>query len=305
MEDFHDSQAVFSATLNGADEVEAHIAAQSKPGFKDRPLPQVKLLNWQTADGFDIEGILYLPANYDQEKDGTLPLLLHIHGGPMAIFQRQYTATPYYYTPAALCERGIAVLRCNPRGSSGYGKEFRFANVQDWGGGDYGDIQQGVDTVINMGIADTENLGIAGWSYGGFMTSWTITQTDRYKAASIGAAVTNAMTFCGTADIPGFIPDYFGGEAWEIPDFYREHSPITHVGNARTPSIIQHGGADERVPLEQGLQFFNALQRQGVPVDMYIYPRQGHVIDEPRLVANAIQRNLDWFTSMLVITDPA
>ncbi len=137
------------------------------------------------------------------------------------------------------------------------------------------------------------------------MTSWTITQTDRFKAASIGAAVTNALTFCGTADIPGFIPDYFGGEAWEIPDFYREHSPITHVANARTPSIIQHGGADERVPLEQGLQYFNALKRQGVPVDMYIYPRQGHAINEPRLLADAIGRNLDWFTVMLTGADSA
>lgn len=300
VEDFHRPQSVWCGSVQGDSQISLAEVTSPAAEYPDGPLPQVQHLSWQMPDGFEIEGILYLPAGYDRETDGPLPLLLHIHGGPTSIFQRQYAATPYYYTPAALCERGIALLRCNPRGSGGYGKEFRFANMRDWGGGDYADLQKGVDTVIDMGVADPERLGIAGWSYGGFMTSWTITQTDRFKAASIGAAVTNALTFCGTADLPSFIPDYFGGEAWEIPEFYREHSPITHVGNANTPSIIQHGGADERVPLEQGLQYFNALKRRGVPVDMYIYPRQGHAIEEPRLLADAIQRNLDWFTKMLV-----
>lgn len=303
MEDFTERQSVYTAKLSGSDRVEAGIVTQPPDGYPEGPLPQVQRISWSTPDNFEIEGILYLPQGYTQETDGALPLLLHIHGGPTSIFQRQYAATPYYYTPAALCERGIAVLRCNPRGSGGYGKPFRFANVCDWGGGDYRDLQQGVDTVIEMGIADLDRLGIAGWSYGGFMTSWTIAQTDRFRAASIGAAVTNPATFCGTADIPGFVPDYFGGEAWEIPEFYRDHSPITFVANAQTPAIIQHGGADERVPLEQGLQYFNALRRRGVPADMVIYPRQGHAINEPRLLADAIRRNLDWFTQMLVDAD--
>ncbi len=201
---------------------------------------------------------------------------------------------------AALYERGIAVLRCNPRGSGGYGAAFRAGTDQyDWGGGDYRDLQQGVDTVIELGIADPDRLGVCGWSYGGFMTSSTITQTDRFKAASIGAPVTNPMSFNATADIPSFIPDYFGGEAWEIPDFYHAHSPIFHIQSVQTPALIQHGDADERVPLEQGLQLYNALQRRGIPVNMIIYPRQGHALSEPRLVIDAMQRNLDWFTQML------
>jgi len=301
MEDFHQPQAVFVADLLGADgQAQAHKVVQpTAAAYPDGPLPRTKLLHRDSPDGFNIEGILYLPAGYDEAGGEKLPLLLHVHGGPSAVFQRQFAATPYYYTPAALCERGIALLRINPRGSGGYGKDFRFSNLEDWGGGDYRDLQQGVDTVIELGIADPEQLGVCGWSYGGYMTSWTITQTQRFKAASIGAAVTNPLHFSGSADLPSFIPDFFNGEFWERPDFYRQHSPLSYVQNVQTPSIIQHGAADERVPLEQGLILFNALSRRGVPVDMYIYPRQGHAINEPRLLADAIQRNLDWFSAML------
>lgn len=301
VQDFHEPNSVYVADLakpNGP-VVIRKVAQPTLPDWPEGPLPQVKLLRWHTPDGFDIEGILYLPADYDETSGRRLPLLLHIHGGPTAVFQRQYVGTPYYYTPAAVCERGIAVLRCNPRGSGGYGKAFRFANRRDWGGGDFRDLQQGVDTVIEMGIADPERLGVCGWSYGGFMTSWTITQTDRFKAASIGAAVTNPMSFNGTSDIPGFIPDYFGAEFWEDIEAYREHSPIFHVDKVKTPAIIQHGADDERVPLEQGLQYYNALKRRGVPVEMFIYPRQPHNLTEPRLLIDAAHRNLEWFGKMI------
>ncbi len=299
VEDYDAAQAVYVADLTAALPALQRIAQPQAAGFPDGPLPQVRLLSWQTPDGFTIEGALYLPAAYDQARDGKLPLLLHIHGGPASVFQRQFPAQPYYYTPAALCERGIAVLRCNPRGSGGYGKPFRQANREDWGGGDYRDLMQGVDLVIDQGIADPARLGVAGWSYGGFMTSWIITQTHRFKAASIGAAVTNLISFIGTADIPGFIPSYFGGEFWERRDLMLERSPVMHAHQVQTPAIMQHGGADERVPLEQGLQYFTALKRRGVPVDLYIYPRQPHAIGEPRLLADAIRRNLDWFTAQL------
>lgn len=299
MQNFDEPNGVYVVDL-GADDAPRRVAQPTAPAYPQAPLPQVKTLRWRTPDGFEIEGILYLPHDYDEASGQQLPLLLHIHGGPMGVFQRQFAGQPYYYSPAAMCERGIAILRCNPRGSSGYGKEFRFANRRDWGGGDYRDLQQGVDTVIQMGIADPERLGICGWSYGGFMTSWTITQTDRFKAASIGAAVTNPMSFNATADIPSFIPNYFGAEAWEDLAFYQAHSPIFHVHKVQTPAIIQHGDADPRVPLEQGLQFYNAMKRRGVPVEMYIYPRQGHAISEPRLLADALARNLEWFSRKLV-----
>jgi dipeptidyl aminopeptidase/acylaminoacyl peptidase len=299
LENFTQPQAVYCADLSGPDAMRKIVQPEA-PDYPQGPLPQVRTLKWQTADGFEIEGMLYLPADHDPARDGKLPLLLHIHGGPMSIFQRQFAGTPYYYTPAALCERGIAILRCNPRGSGGYGRDFRYANLNDWGGGDFRDLMQGVDLMISEGIADPTRLGICGWSYGGYMSSWAITQTDRFVAASIGAPVTNAISFIGTSDIPSFVPGFFGGEFWQRGDFMRERSPLFQAGNVKTPAIIQHGDADERVPLEQGLQYYMALERRCVPVEMYIYPRQGHAINEPHLVADAIQRNLEWFTAKLL-----
>jgi dipeptidyl aminopeptidase/acylaminoacyl peptidase len=303
LENFTQPQTVHVADLANASGKSATAQALIQPTsqhYPTGPLPQMRVLHWQSDDGLNIEGMLYLPADYDQKRDGTLPLLLHIHGGPMSIFQRQFAGTPYYYTPAALCERGIAVLRCNPRGSGGYGRDFRYANLNDWGGGDFRDLMQGVDLVIEQGIADPARLGICGWSYGGYMSSWAITQTNRFVAASIGAPVTNLISFIGTSDIPSFVPGFFGGEFWERADLMSERSPLFQAHKAKTPSIIQHGDADERVPLEQGLQYYMALERNGVPVEMYIYPRQGHAITEPHLLADAIQRNLEWFTAKLL-----
>jgi dipeptidyl aminopeptidase/acylaminoacyl peptidase len=138
-------------------------------------------------------------------------------------------------------------------------------------------------------------MGILGWSYGGYMTSWVITQTGRFKAACVGAGVTNLMSFSGTADIPGFIPDYFGGEFWDDLEPYRQHSAMFQVKGARTPTLIQHGQEDIRVPLSQSRELYNALKRRGVPVEMVIYPRQGHSIDEPRLVIDLKRRTTAWF----------
>jgi dipeptidyl aminopeptidase/acylaminoacyl peptidase len=152
-----------------------------------------------------------------------------------------------------------------------------------------------------LGIADPERLGVMGWSYGGFMTSWIITQTDRFRAASIGAPVTDLVSFTGSADIASFIPDYFGGEFWDAGLFevYRSHSAIGHVGNAKTPALIQHGESDVRVPISQGYELYNALKRRGVPTKMVTYPRQPHGVREPRLVRDLAERNLAWMDQYL------
>ena len=159
----------------------------------------------------------------------------------------------------------------------------------------------GVDAVIAMGIADPDRLGVMGWSYGGFMTSWIITQTDRFKAASIGAPVTDLVSFTGTSDIPAFLPSYFGGEFWdeELFEIYRERSPMGHVGRAKTPALIQQGESDLRVPISQGYELYNALKRQGVPTRMVTYPRQPHGIREPRLLRDLAERNLAWMEQWL------
>jgi dipeptidyl aminopeptidase/acylaminoacyl peptidase len=254
---------------------------------------RTEVVRWPAPDGKTIEGLLTYPTGYTPGR--RVPLLVVIHGGPAGVFVRSFTGAPSPYPVAVFASRGYAVLRCNVRGSSGYGRDFRHANYKDWGGGDYQDILSGVDALVAKGLADPERLGVMGWSYGGYMTSWIITQTQRFKAASVGAGVTNLMSFAGTADIPSFIPDYFGGEFWDDLDSWRKHSAMFHVKGVKTPTLIQHGEADLRVPVSQGYELYNALKRQGVPTRMVVYPRQPHGIQEPRLQLDSMVRNLEWF----------
>jgi len=157
----------------------------------------------------------------------------------------------------------------------------------------------GYRDLFNASLADPERLGVMGWSYGGYMTSWIITQTHRFKAASAGAPVTNLMSFNGTADIPAFVPDYFGGQAWEIPDVYAKHSAMFNIKGVTTPTLIEQGDADVRVPISQGYELYNALKQQGVPTRMLVLPRQPHGPTEPRMQLAAMQANLDWFEKYL------
>jgi dipeptidyl aminopeptidase/acylaminoacyl peptidase len=269
--------------------------AQVSRANADLPLPplgKTEAIQWKSKDGREIEGLLTYPVNY--EKGKRYPLILNIHGGPTGVFSESYVGRIVTYPIATFASRGYAVLRPNPRGSTGYGKEFRFANYSDWGGKDYEDDQAGVDHVIAMGVADPDRLAIMGWSYGGYMTSWTITQTQRFKAAAVGAGVTDLWSFTGTADIPGFLPDYFGGEPWQQFENFRKHSPITFVKNVTTPTLVLHGESDDRVPPSQGYEYYHALKTRGVTTKMVVYPRQPHGFQEPKFVLDVAQRHLDW-----------
>jgi len=256
------------------------------------PLGRTEAVRWKSKDGLDIEGLLTYPVNYEAGKK--YPLILNIHGGPTGVFTESFIGRAGLYPLAVFAARGYAVLRPNPRGSGGYGRTFRFANYNDWGGKDYEDDQTGVDHVIAMGVADPDRLAVMGWSYGGFMTSWTITQTHRFKAAAVGAGVTDLWSFTGTSDIPGFLPDYFGGEPWAQFDAFQKHSPITYVKNVTTPTLVLHGEADVRVPTSQGYEYYHALKRQGVTAKMVVYPRQPHGPTEPKFILDIMQRHLDW-----------
>lgn len=300
-EDFDRPNAVYLSDLTGSETPAAPpVATPQLPGdWPSAALPRTEIRRWQSPDGREIEGIVTYPLGY---QEGTrYPLVVSVHGGPTGVFQRSFLGSPAGYGHVCgLAERGFATLRVNPRGSSGYGREFRFANYDDWGGGDFQDILSGVDDLITSGVVDPEKLGIMGWSYGGFMASWAITQTNRFKAACIGAAVTNLMSFNGTADIPGFIPDYFSGEFWDDLEAYRTHSALFQIKGATTPSLIQHGDSDIRVPLSQGRELYNALKRQGVATEMIIYPRQGHLFHEPRLIIDVRKRAVEWFERYLI-----
>lgn len=283
--------------VSGIDKFAPVQISRANADMPKMPIGKTEVVKWKSADGKEIEGLLTYPVNYQIGQK--VPLLLNIHGGPTGVFQQSFIGGRGSYPLATFASRGYAILRPNPRGSSGYGKDFRYANEKDWGGADYQDLMSGVDKIIEMGVADKDRLGVMGWSYGGFMTSWIVTQTKRFKAASAGAPVTNLMSFNGTADIPSFVPDYFGGQAWENMEIYQKHSPMFNVKGVTTPTLIQHGEADIRVPISQGYEFYNALKSQNVPVRMIVLPRQPHGPNEPKMQIAAMQSNLDWFEKYL------
>ncbi len=291
------------AFISRVDRFEPVAVSRVNKDLANFPLGRTEVVRWKSVDDFEIEGILTYPVDY--EKGKRYPLLLVIHGGPAGVYTQNFIASAYLYPVAAFAAKGYAVLRCNPRGSSGYGKKFRYANYKDWGGGDFKDLMAGVDHVIDLGVADGDHLGVMGWSYGGFMTSWVITQTKRFRAASVGAGVTNLMSFTGTADIPSFLPDYFGAEYWENLDLYRAHSAMFQVKGVSTPTLIQHGEKDERVPISQGYEFYNALKRQGCTVKMVVYPRTPHGPQEPKLLKDIMTRNVEWFDQYVRGSAPA
>ncbi len=274
--------------------------------FLDVPLARTEVIRWKSVDGLEIEGLLTYPADYVSGR--RYPLLLIVHGGPTDVFLREFIGSAHgyrrRYPVAAFAARGYAVLRCNPRGSSGYGRDFRYANYEDWGGKDYQDLMTGVDRVIELGVADGDRLGVMGWSYGGYMTSWIITQTKRFKAASVGAGVTDLVSFQGTSDIKGFLPDSFRGELCDKAGIYCAHSAIFRIKGVSTPTLIQHGEKDERVPISQGYELYDALKRQGCPVKMIAYPRTPHLAEEPKLVLDIMKRNLEWFERYVCGIEP-
>ena len=302
------SRAMFGLSVQASDAPpEAYVTpaaawspvqvGQANADSPKHPLGRTEVIRWKSADKLEIEGLLTYPVGY--EKGRRYPMVLVIHGGPAGAFAQNYIASRSVYPLAAFAAEGWAVLRCNIRGSSGYGRAFRYANYKDWGGGDFRDLMAGVDRVIAMGVADPDRLGVMGWSYGGYMTSWVITQTKRFKAASIGAPVTNLMSFTGTTDIPSFISGYFGAEFWDDLATYMKHSAMFNIKNVSTPALIQHGEEDVRVPFGQGQELYNALKRQGVRVKMVAYPRQPHGLREPRLSLDAAKRNVEWFKEFL------
>jgi dipeptidyl aminopeptidase/acylaminoacyl peptidase len=242
-------------------------------------LAEMRLIQWESENDYTIEGLLHLPPGY---KKGTrLPLLLHIHGGPAGCFTNRFRANYHIY--AGL---GYVQLSPNVRGSSGYTDELRLGNTIDKndtiGKGDYRDLINGVDTLINEGFVDKERMGLRGWSYGGILGGWTITQTRRFKAASLGAGVYDWTSEYG----PGFNWDvrfwHIGGTPWDNPEAYRRQSALTHVKNVTTPTLLLHGINDITDTEPQSMMFFTALKDQGKTVRYIRFPRERHGFREPR-----------------------
>ncbi len=238
-------------------------------------LASMKVIKWKSSDDLEIEGLLYLPPDFDESKK--YPLLLHIHGGPAGVFTNSFRSN--YHVWAGL---GYVQLCPNVRGSSGYSDQFLQGNTKDIGGMDYEDLMAGVDFLIEEGYVDADRMAVRGWSYGGILGGTTITKTNRFKAASLGAMVSDWTSEYGI----GFNFDvrlwYIGGTPWENPTDYRAKSPLTHVENVETPTLILHGLNDRTDTEAQSMMFFAALKDLGKTVRYIRFPREPHGFREPR-----------------------
>ncbi len=261
------------------------------------PMGRTELLSWQAPDGTPVEGLLTWPVGY--EEGTRVPLIVNVHGGPAGVFMQSFTGGPGIYMIQYFAQEGFAMLRANPRGSTGYGKDFRYANFMDWGYGDLSDLLSGVDEVIEMGVAHPDSLLLMGWSYGGYMTSFAVTQTNRFRAASMGAGLPNLVSMVTTTDIGDYLVGHMGGEYFDDYATYEKHSAIYHIGNVTTPTQVIHGALDLRVPFTQGQEFYNSLDRLGVDTEMVVYPRTPHGPTEPKFLMDVSERILTWFNRHL------
>ena len=251
---------------------------------------------WKGADKWDIQGLLIRPP--DTNLTGSVPMVTVVHGGPTAVHAYQYYASQGWLQ--LLANSGIAVFLPNPRGSTGWGLEFAESNIGDMGGKDWEDIERGIDYCIQNGIADRNYLGIAGWSYGGFMTAWAVTQTDRFKAAMMGAGISDWRSFHGKSYLCDWDAIHYGdADPWDPDGVFHKFSPITYVRRVKTPTLILHGEQDLDVPVEQSYLFYRALKDQAVETDLVIYPRETHSIVERNHIIDVSNRITEWFTTHL------
>ena len=285
-----------------------HALTHHNDAYRNRALGETRLIRWKNPkDGLEIEGLLTLPL--ESKLGERVPLLVFVHGGPASRFDQAFLG--YHggtYAPQVLAARGFAVLRPNPRGTGGYGLAFRRANRNDWASMPWIDIEAGIDKLVADGIADPKRLGLMGWSYGGYMAAWVLGHSDRFLAVSVGAPVVDLLSFHGTADIRDFLPHYF--DQRETPDttinemrhaplsleLLRAQSPLWHLKKTNAKVLIQHGEADDRVPLSQGTMLYRILDELGVDVTMVTYPRSSHALREPKLKMDVMRRNVELFT---------
>lgn len=261
-----------------------------------------EVISWKSADGTTIEGVLYTPSDFDSKKK--YPLLVVIHGGPTGVDQPVVGADRYYPIERFVA-KGALVLRPNYRGSAGYGEKFRALNVRNLGVGDYADVISGVDALIAKGSVDRERVGAMGWSQGGYISAFITASSDRFKAVSVGAGISDWMTYYANTDITPFTQQYLHGTPWDDPEIYRKTSPITYVAKAKTPTLIQHGENDRRVPIPNAYELRQALEDRGVPVKMVVYKGFGHGINKPKQQRAVMEENEKWFAQYIWGEKPA
>ncbi|MFD1019536.1 S9 family peptidase [Thalassobacillus hwangdonensis] len=267
--------------------------------FKRKLKSNREIITWKSSDDLEIEGVLTTSADFDPNK--TYPLLVFIHGGPgWASFPIHSGCFNEKYPVEQFVEKGFIVLEPNYRGSTGYGNEFLKANYRNQGIGDYQDIISGVDTLVEKGIADKGRVGVMGWSNGGFISAFCSTYSDRFKAASVGGGITNWSTHYATTDIPYYIRMYMGDTPWNDSEVYRTTSPINYIQSACTPTLIQHGEVDARIPVSNAFELYQGLKDMEVETELVIFKGMAYSSAHPGVNVAIMKQNLMWFSHYIL-----
>jgi dipeptidyl aminopeptidase/acylaminoacyl peptidase len=250
-------------------------------------------IEWTGVDGMPVQGFLIYPPNYQAGKK--YPLFLHVHGGPSWSYVPRYVSS----WERLMAARGCLVLMPNPRGSWGRGHAYQSANVGDLGGGDWQDINAGVDCLISMDMVDAEHMAIGGWSYGGYLVTWAVTQTDRFRCAIAGASITSYESNYGVVSNREWQTTMFGSNVYDDYELHRSRSPIAFVNRVKTPTLLVHGEEDTVAPPQQAIEFYTALKYFNVPTQLALYPREPHGFTERAHQIDLHQRMLGWVDKYL------
>jgi dipeptidyl aminopeptidase/acylaminoacyl peptidase len=244
-----------------------------------------------TNEGFHVQGWLLYPANYDPSKK--YPLIVNVHGGPSSAVTPRWPGVGYGAVPFSAL--GYFVFMPNPRGSYGQGEKFTQANVKDFGYGDLRDILTGMDTLESRLPIDKNREGLTGWSYGGFMTMFAVTQTTRFHAAVAGAGISNWKSYYGENSIDQWMVPFFGATVYDDPAVYAKSSAIEFIKKVKTPTLVVVGDRDGECPAPQSFEFWHALRAEGVKTQLVVYPNEGHAFRDPGHRRDVLERALNWF----------
>jgi dipeptidyl aminopeptidase/acylaminoacyl peptidase len=292
--------AVIRQSYTSPPEVETGPPGKWKPitrlNAAVRPLTgRASNVHWQ-SDQFDVQGMLIEPPSVTSGVH--YPLIVKVHGGPAHAHYPIFPASPDSYD-AVLANQGYFVFKPNPRGSYGQGEAFARANVKDFGYGDLRDILSGLDAVERAAPIDPARIGLCGWSYGGYMTMWALTQTDRFEAAVAGAGISNWLSYYGTNNIDTWMIPYFGASAYDDPEIYERSSPLTFIKKVKAPTLLVGGDRDAEVPITQSYEYWNALRRLGVKTEFVVYPDEGHHFFKRSDQVDLMERIIGWFNTYL------
>lgn len=263
-------------------------------------LGSVETITWQSRDGVEIEGVLRKPSNFDPQKK--YPLVFVVHGGP-TWFSADYLLSGedlWYYPALQFNLKEVLVLKPNYRGSTGRGQGFQELNVNNLGVGDLWDLESAVEHLVALGWVDPDKVGCMGWSQGGYISAFAGLHSDKFKAVSVGAGISDWYTYHISNDIPDFTRDYLSGSPFRDRALYQKTAPISNLSQAKTPMLIQHGSEDRRVPLSNATELYRGLKEMGIPVELFIFPGMGHPITKPRENHAVMYQNLSWFSHYLL-----